>query len=173
MKWDGFDYWAISFTLNEIFGTTNDYGMKQKRSGIIYQIIANMVENGSIIEPQDMRTGIDLETALRTKKNTEDHRWNRGIPNSILTSFGAGTRTGEAEQTSDYAQANSMISYYQGESNHEYFLNYVRNAMWFTKAEFEAKYAAFPLIMEKYNLVVDYMLTNYGMDLEKMASGNK
>ena len=175
MKWDGFDYWAISLTLTELkkieMGIVSDLSMKQKRCGILYQIIANMIENGDIVEPVDLRDGIDFETALRTKKGTDDYRWNRGFPNSILTSFGVGTRTGNAENTSDYAQANSMISYYQGENNHEYFLNYIRNAMWFTKAEFEAKYVDFPVIREKYNLVVRYLLDNYGMDLVKMAAG--
>ena len=64
-----------------------------------------------------------------------------------------------------------MITPYQGENNHEYFLNYIRNAMWFTKAEFEAKYVDFPVIREKYDLVVRYLLDNYGMDLVKMAAG--
>ena len=73
--------------------------------------------------------------------------------------------------TSDYAGANSSISTYQGENNHEYFLVYIRNAMWFTEAEFTAKYAQFPVIMEKYNMVVRYLFDNYGMDLEKMAAG--
>ena len=175
MKWDGFDYWAISLTLTELkkieMGIISDQSMKQKRCGILYQIIANMVESGAIAEPADLRTGIDFETALRTKKGTEDYRWNRGFPNSILTSFGAGTRTGAAEQTSDYAGANSMISTYQGANNHEYFLNYIRNAMWFTEAEFTSKYLEFPLILEKYEIVVRYLLENYGMDLEKMAAG--
>ena len=33
----------------------------------------------------------------------QNYRFNRGIPNSILTSFGVGTRTGAAELTSDYS----------------------------------------------------------------------
>jgi len=178
MKWDGFDYWAISLTLTEIekikMGLNADLSMKQKRCGILYQIIANMINNGAIAEPAELRDGIDFETNLRAKKwaaDLVDHRWNRGFPNSVLESFGAGTRTGEAELTSDYAGANSSISTYQGEDNHEYFLVYIRNAMWFTEAEFTAKYAQFPVIMEKYNMVVRYLLDNYGMDLEKMAAG--
>ena len=175
MKWDGFDYWAISLTLTELkkieMGIISDQSMKQKRCGILYQIIANMVESGAIVEPLELRTGIDFVTGLSTRKDNDNYRFNRGFPNSILTSFGAGTRTGAAEQTSDYAQANSMISTYQGEDNHEYFLNYIRNAMWFTKTEFMSKYSQFPVIQEKYELVVKYMLDNYGMDIEKMAAG--
>ncbi len=170
MKWDGFDYWAISFTESEVFGS-NEYSMKQKRSGIIYQIIANMVENGMIVEPANLRDGVDLITGLSTRKTNVNYRFNRGIPNSVKPNFGAGTRTGAAEETGDYAGVNSMISTYSGENNHEYFLNYIRNAMWFSKEEFTTKYAAFPLIMEKYNLVVAYMLENYGLDLGKMAAG--
>ncbi|RGV31726.1 hypothetical protein DWW18_16440 [Butyricimonas virosa] len=168
MKWDGFDYWAISFTESEIYAS-DDQSMKQKRCGIIYQIIANMVENGTIVEPANLKDGVDLETALSTKKNNVNYRFYRGIPNSILTSFGAGTRTGVAELTSDYAGANSMISTYSGENNHEYFLNYIRNIMWFTETEFNEKYLDYPLIIEKYNLVVNYMLTNCGLDLRQIA----
>ena len=43
--------------------------------------------------------------------------------------------------------------------------------MWFTEAEFTSKYLEFPLILEKYEIVVRYLLENYGMDLEKMAAG--
>ena len=168
MKWDGFDYWAISFTESEIYAS-DDRSMKQKRCGIIYQIIANMVEDGTIVEPADLRDGVDLETALTVRKSDQNYRFNRGIPNSILTSFGVGTRTGAAELTSDYSGANSMISTYSGENNHEYFLNYIRNIMWFTATEFEEKYSAYPLIVEKYNLVANYMLVNCGLDLKAIA----
>ena len=168
MKWDGFDYWAISFTESEIYAS-DDRSMKQKRCGIIYQIIANMVEDGTIVEPADLRDGVDLETALSVRKSDQNYRFNRGIPNSILTSFGVGTRTGAAELTSDYSGANSMISTYSGENNHEYFLNYIRNIMWFTATEFEEKYSAYPLIVEKYNLVANYMLVNCGLDLKAIA----
>ena len=130
-----------------------------------------MVNSGAIAEPAELRDGIDFETGFSTTKGNVNHRWNRGYPNSIYENFGVGTRTGNPENTSDYAQANSMISTYQGEDNHEFFLNYIRNAMCFTKAEFESKYADFPVIIEKYNLVVRYLLENYGMDLEKMAAG--
>ena len=176
MKWDGFDYWAISLTLTELkkieMGIVSDLSMKQKRCGILYQIIANMIENGDIVEPVDLRNGIDFETGLRAKNwapDLVDHRWNRGFPNWVKPDF-MGTN-GKAEETSNWASGNSAISTYQGENNHEYFLNYIRNAMWFTKAEFEAKYVDFPVIREKYDLVVRYLLDNYGMDLVKMAAG--
>jgi len=41
--------------------------------------------------------------------------------------------------------------------------------MWFTATEFEEKYSAYPLIVEKYNLVANYMLVNCGLDLKAIA----
>ncbi|MBQ8501836.1 MAG: hypothetical protein IJ494_06005 [Bacteroides sp.] len=174
MKWDGFDYWAISFTANEIFGYTSDYAMKQKRCGILYKIIANMVANGTIVEPEDLRTGIDFVTNLRAGNRYTDPNfcWNRGFPFSIYEHFGVSGQ-GLVENTSVWGGANTSISYYRGENNHEYFLNYIRCAMWFTPDEFATKYPAstYPLIAEKYELVVNYLLETYGMDLVKMAEG--
>ena len=78
MKWDGFDYWAISLTLTELkkieMGLNADLSMKQKRCGILYQIIANMVNNGAIAEPAELRDGIDLGRVLLSGRWTGGRR---------------------------------------------------------------------------------------------------
>ena len=53
------------------------------------------------------------------------------------------------------------------------FLSYVRAAMFYTKTEFQEKYSptTYPLINQRYEIVINHIQNNYGIDLEGIAKG--
>ena len=177
---DGFDYWAISFRPKEI--ADNDrQALRMRRCALVYQFILKAWKQGKIVQPEGMMDGLDLETAFsydhqNPEMNTgsKNHPWKRGFVWYIYPEFDPDLNRGQFENTSTY------ISYYDGNGrtkldreDNVYFLNYVRAAMYYTRTEFFAKYSEtkFPIIKEKYELVVKYMKEKYAIDLEGIANG--
>jgi hypothetical protein len=116
-----------------------------------------------------MKDGIDFTTRFASNSQTSsaNHHFNRGFINRVYEHFGSGSTTGAVEYTgADY------VTYYTN-GTQDYFLCYVRAAMYYTREEFQAKYPpeTYPLINEKYELTVEYMKNVAGIDLVGIANG--
>ena len=171
MKFDGFDYWAISFKKSEILNASaNELTMKIKRCAFLYQIILGEKQAGNIVEPDDLRTGIDFTTKFAKNSETDspNHKANRGFINWVSDTFTSSSYPEEPEN-----QGTDYISYYPETKSRNYFLAYVKAAMFYSREKFYQKYPkeTYPLISQKYELVVSYMKSKYGIDLEGIAKG--
>ena len=169
LKTDGFDYWAISFTDNEIEHPTQQ-ALKVRRATFIYLMIEAALQNGNITEPNNFKSGIDYSTQIVNKDDQKDnpnYYLNRGFINIIPRTFNS------------LGSAPSSISHYTNPSwepdayPYRDFLIYVRASMFYTRAEFQATYSptTYPLVNQRYEIVINHLKNNYGIDLEGIAKG--
>ncbi|MCX4368505.1 MAG: hypothetical protein OSJ41_03215 [Duncaniella sp.] len=161
-KTDGFDYWAISFTREGIEKNDPD-AMRQARCQFIYQMILPQYESGKIVESQAIHNKLDFETSFSTDVNDPNYRLNRGFPHRVTDKFQFSTVTYYASQIHPSNSAYRV--------DYDYFLTWIRIGMFMPRAEIEEMYADYPLVLEIYNDVIDYMLDTYGIDLEGICKG--
>ena len=176
---NGFDYWAISFKNSEIAGS-DAKAMKLKRCSFLYAIIKAAKENGKIAVPTDWLGNLDFETKFvadnTNNLENENHRLKRGFIYYVYA----------PEELPAY-RAELAFVYYKDVYNgpqywtenstaanpKDYFLNFIRMAMFYTKDEFYKKYPQdqYPLISKLYEDLLTYMKGTYGIDLESIAKG--
>lgn len=165
LKTNGFDYWAISFRPSEISSTVP----KRLTCAMMFRLIQQSRAAGVLSDPPTMRDGIDFETRLEPYKNIdqENHPFHRGFIYWIYDEFTSRTGAVEVNTGSDY------IAYYQDGNNNyrDYCECYVKAAMWYTRDEFIAKYPPekYPILLEKFDLVVNWYKDELGMDLQAIA----
>ena len=165
---NGFDYWAISFTRDGIQANDKE-SLRVARCSFLYQMIKKAFEDGLIKEPTAIREKLDLKTAYKNTTGDPNHFLNRGIPYFLYENFiGSASGRQPAED--------KTVSFYVTEVSNPtatkfYFLLYVRTAMFFSRAEMQKKYAAYPLTLEIYDDIVAYMKNVYGIDLEGICAG--
>uniref|UniRef100_UPI0040253ACB hypothetical protein n=1 Tax=Butyricimonas virosa TaxID=544645 RepID=UPI0040253ACB len=168
LKTDGFDYWAISFTNSEI-ANPNQQSLKIRRAVFLYLMIEAALQNGIITEPNDFKNGIDYTTRIvNTDNQTDDPNdyMIRGFIKIIYRDF-------KNEKVPSGVSEYTNPSWEQAAYPYRDFLSYVRAAMFYTKTEFQAKYSptTYPLINQRYEIVINHMKNNYGIDLEGIAKG--
>ena len=167
LKIDGFDYWAISFT-NDEMSNMDPYSKKVKRNIFFRTFIENAIRKGSITEPAEFKDGMDYKTNFNTNKPKDPNYYlTRGFLDifkeqdlSPRTPFFIGEYTGIGYENPDiYPYAD--------------FVYYIRAAMWYTPDEFEAYYptAKYPLIKKRYDIVINHLKNNYGIDIQQIAKG--
>lgn len=169
LKTNGFDYWAMSLKRSQM-ENTNPTASKQLQCAVLFQLILQCKESGVVSEPAALRDGIDFETRFPYGVGTDDpnHPYRRGFINWIYDDFGTSNRLHLIEDNGPI-----YLSYYQTGGSRDYFMDYVKAAMWYTRDEFVAKYPTeqFPLITEKFDIVVDYFNNTVGIDLQGIAEG--
>ena len=167
LKIDGFDYWAISFT-NDEMSNMDPYSKKVKRNIFFRTFIENAIRKGSITEPAEFKDGMDYKTNFNTNKPEDPNYYlTRGFLDifkeqdlSPRTPFFIGEYTGIGYENPDiYPYAD--------------FVYYIRAAMWYTPDEFEAYYptAKYPLIKKRYDIVINHLKNTYGIDIQQIAKG--
>ena len=132
-------------------------------------MIEAALQNGIITEPTEFKEGINYTTSIvnqDSQKDNENYYMNRGFINIIYRTFsGEKIPSGLSEYTNP--------SWEQEAYPYRDFLSYIRAAMFYTKTEFQAKYSptTYPLINQRYEIVVNHIKNNYGIDLEGIAKG--
>ena len=104
-----------------------------------------------------------------TKTN---YKYKLGFVDMINDNFGTGVQ--KQVWVPDYANETSCYYWEKDKYPHyNLFTTYIKNAMWLTPEEFEARYPAakYPMIKEKYNIVVNHLLDEYGINLVGIAKG--
>ena len=175
IKLGNFDNWAISFKDEIINGDSAEYSLRQQRCIFMIQAIYNAIEKGDITSPDELWTGFDF--AQDKKMNNVDpskpnYKYKLGFVDMINDNFG----TGVQKQVWAPAYADETSCYYWEKDKYPHynlFTTYLKNAMWLTPEDFEARYPAdrYPMVKEKYDIVVKHMLDTYGIDLIGLARG--
>ena len=113
---------------------------------------------------------MDFVSSLnRSNPNHKNYVFNRGLIRWVDDN-GVEEKSLWSIYTSYYKQPN----YNSGGFYRDFFSLYIRAAMRFSPEEFYEKYPKekYPLISEKYELVVRYMKDKYGIDLPGIAKGS-
>lgn len=190
-KFDGFDYWAISFSNTELYWLQKRAELKDKESktdvekaelakanetmavkrfSFINQFLTSQRMDNTLPEPEGLRDGMDFVSSLnRSNPNHKNYVFNRGLIRWVDDN-GVEEESLWSIYTSYYKQPN----YNSGGFYRDFFSLYIRAAMRFSPEEFYEKYPKekYPLISEKYELVVRYMKDKYGIDLPGIAKGS-
>ena len=190
-KFDGFDYWAISFSNTELYWLQKRAELKDKenktdvekaelakanetmavkRFSFINQFLTSQRMDNTLPEPEGLRDGMDFVSSLnRSNPNHKNYVFNRGLIRWVDDN-GVEEESLWSIYTSYYKQPN----YNSGGFYRDFFSLYIRAAMRFSPEEFYEKYPKekYPLISEKYELVVRYMKDKYGIDLPGIAKGS-
>ncbi len=163
---EGFDYWALSFTDDEIQNLTHE-ARRLRSVPFIYQMLKKAVLNGIISNPESILEGVDTKTKF-TNSNPEspNHCFNRGFPENLSQDF---KTSNKPWHPSVYFHPTDSEYYPHGD-----FLNLIRNNMWYSEDEIEAKYpqAKYPLLRKRLDLVYRHLLDNYGIDLKAIGAGS-
>ena len=189
-KFDGFDYWAISFSNTELYWLQKRAELKDKenktdvekaelakanealavkRFSFINQFLTSQRMDNTLPEPEGLRDGMDFVSRLdRSNPNHKNYVFNRGLIRWVDDN-GVEEESLWSIATTYYKQPN----YNSSGMYRDFFSLYIRAAMRFSPEEFYEKYPKekYPLISEKYELVVRYMKDKYGIDLPGIAKG--
>lgn len=190
-KFDGFDYWAISFSNTELYWLQKRAELKDKenktdvekaelakaneamavkRFSFINQFLTSQRMDNTLSEPEGLRDGMDFVSSLnRSNPNHKNYVFNRGLIRWVDDN-GVEEESLWSIATTYYKQPN----YNSSGMYRDFFSLYIRAAMRFSPEEFYEKYPKekYPLISEKYELVVRYMKDKYGIDLPGIAKGS-
>ncbi len=190
-KFDGFDYWAISFSNTELYWLQKRAELKDKenktdvekaelakanealavkRFSFINQFLTSQRMDNTLPEPEGLRDGMDFVSRLdRSNPNHKNYVFNRGLIRWVDDN-GVEEESLWSIATTYYKQPN----YNSSGMYRDFFSLYIRAAMRFSPEEFYEKYPKekYPLISEKYELVVRCMKDKYGIDLPGIAKGS-
>lgn len=164
---EGMDFVLLSFyaPLGD-FGTGHPFlfedrsSMNQfiQRASMFYTFIVNAgISKKLIAVPSEILTGLDLTTRILVDDdddNDSDYYLNRGFPDLVPTTFKV---VNKPTKIGDFKTAEGV------------FGNYIRLAMRYDKDSINTLYGNYPIVMEKYNLVVNHMKNNYDIDLQGIA----
>lgn len=176
IKLGNFDNWAISFKDEIINSSDNEEALKKQRCIFMLQAIYNSMNKGEITSPDEFWTGFDFSEDKKIEhddKSKENYKYKLGLVDDIYDHYATTGRTTEVWNYKKY-----IIHFYNWAKNNKdnnLFNAYIKNAMWLTPEEFEVRYpkALYPMIAEKYEITVNYMKEQYGIDLQGIAYGIK
>ena len=156
-KFDGLDFWAISFT-DEKIEKLKDEDVKQRRNRMVYAVILKGLEDGFVAEPAGFTDGVDYRKALSYYPTNADYFLNRGFVHYVKEDF-----TVESPINDIGVLTNKNAD----------FLCYVRQILFETPEKFKAKYpqADYALINRRYQMVLNHFKKNYHLDLSAIALG--
>lgn len=175
IKLGNFDNWAISFKDEVIDGGDAEYSLRQQRCMFMIQAIYNAIEKGEIDSPDEFWAGYDFSSDKMMNNvdpSKANYKYKLGFVDMINDNFGTGVQ--KQVWAPDYANETSCYYWEKDKYPHyNLFTTYIKNAMWLTPEEFEARYpsSTYPMVKEKYDIVVSHMLETYGIDLVGIARG--
>ena len=176
IKLGNFDNWAISFKDEIINGSDTEYALKQLRCVFMIEAIKNAMSKGEITSPEEFWVGFDFGTDKKMDHkdpSKENYKYKLGFIDVPNDNFG----TGQLKQL--WRPMETVVSCYYWEKGkydqYDLFKAYIKNAMWLTPEEFEARYpkTLYPMLTEKYEITVKHMKEQYGIDLQGIAYGIK
>ena len=163
---DGFDYWALSFTDDEIQNLTHE-ARRLRSVPFIYQMLKKAVMKGIITDTDAIREGLDTKKRFKNSDpDSPDYYLNRGYPDNLYSNF---KKSSVPWHPSEFYGTDAP------DYPHEDFLNLIRNNMWYSEAEIESKYPLekYPLLRKRLDIVYKHLLDNYGIDLKAIGAGSE
>ena len=176
IKLGNFDNWAISFKEEIINSSDNEEALRKQRCIFMLQAIYNSMNKGEITSPDEFWTGFDFSEDKKIEHNDnskENYKYKLGLVDDIYDHYAT---TGRATEVWNYKTYIIHFNYWEKNNKDNNLFNaYIKNAMWLTPEEFEERYPSskYPIIKEKYDIVVKHMLDTYGIDLIGLARGIK
>ena len=176
IKLGNFDNWAISFKEEIINSSDNEEALRKQRCIFMLQAIYNSMNKGEITSPDEFWTGFDFSEDKKIEhndKSKENYKYKLGLVDDIYDHYAT---TGRATEVWNYKTYIIHFNYWEKNNKDNNLFNaYIKNAMWLTPQEFEARYpkALYPMINEKYEITVKHMREQYGIDLQGIAYGIK
>ena len=190
IKLGDFDNWVISFPDSVIKGNNSEYALKQLRCIFMVNVIMNSINKGDITAPNGFWEAYDFKKSStcdtdkdHTKctminvvdKNADNHIYKFGYVDVLESKFGTG-RSNEIIKNVDIKKGQPLHADSWTENINptwDMFQAYIMNAMWFTPEEFNERYQpdTNTLIKKQYELVVNHMMNEYGINLVGIAYG--
>lgn len=162
---DGLDFWMTCLFYGEPDPSTGEKpetpetpeDFRIRRGEILGGILRKAFEKGNIKLPAGLGDGIDYKTSLLTSdadKDEENYYLFRGFPGNVDPSFNS-----------------SGVGDVKPMQINEYFIQLMFFSMRYTKVELNEMWDPnkYPLVHQKQQLVVDWMKSEYGIDLEAIA----
>lgn len=165
-----FDSWAISFTDEMMNSSEAEYTLKQQRCMLIIELIKNLDKKNELGSPDEFWTGFNFNDTMDIKKpESAKYKYKLGFVDMINDNFG----TGQRKQVWVDSYFTSTSYWEKSNKNYNLFTTYIKNIMWLTPEEFEQRYPSslYPMIHEKRDIVIDYMMKRHGVDLVKISYG--
>lgn len=165
-----FDCWAISFTEEMMNSNEAEYALKQQRCMLLIELMKNLDKKNELGSPDEFWTGFNFNDTMDIKKpESAKYKYKLGFVDMINDNFG----TGQKKQVWIDYYFTSTQYWEKSNKNYNLFTTYIKNIMWLTPEEFEQRYpiALYPMIHEKRNIVIDYMMERHGVDLINISYG--
>jgi len=171
VKYDGMGYWAFSFESEEhlnIMGNpwqqhmfTTATEVMQNREVVLKNIFNQMVNKRVIVPPAAfaMGGGLDYATPIvygAAKVDDENYFKRRGFPEQM-------------RNLKQYVKKPTDLYSITNTGPIETFVDYLWLAFRYTGDVIRENYKDFPLVIRYYELTVEYMKENYGMDISLIA----
>ena len=171
MKYDGLGFWAFSFSSEEhlsimgqpwqqnMFKTADSVMMY--RELILKNIFSKMVEENVIVPPAQFEEGglFDYSTPITygtTNLNDENYYKRRGFPEQLRNMQTLNASPGDLYSISSTDPAAN-------------FTDYLWLAFRYPSDAIRENYSDYPLVIQAYDIVVEYMQATYGMDISKIG----
>ena len=146
---DGFDYYCIAGTPEEL-----EADERRIRQCLTSALLEKLIDLDTITIPVEFTAGIDYSAGVNTYDETASNYFPKlGFVANVSYDF-----------------SYESVPYSWDEEGD--FLCYVRSAMAYTEEEFFEKYPAdtYPLVKQRYELIIQYMKESYGIDLQGIAA---
>lgn len=167
-NYNGMGFWIFCWSTGEFpgfFGTpttvnmfTKPVDVKQERETILKELFKRMIDAGNIEVPADFFNKFDYTTQVKWQPQylgDKDYYKRRGFPEQLLSAT--------------YPRPGSDLYGVNQTSPTLNFLNYICLAARYEAEEVEELYKDFPLVVQYYHFVVEYMRDVYGMDITRIA----
>lgn len=145
---------------NKVYMFTDKFEVEKTRELVLKNIFKRMVDEKTVAVPSEFYDGFDYTTQVKWGSENvgdKDYYKRRGFPEQHYRNLGV---------YSTYPSDLTMVSQTSPTLN---FCDYIFMACRNTKEEVEEFYKDFPLIIQYYDFVVEYMRDMYGMDLTRIA----
>ncbi|TKB97198.1 hypothetical protein [Pedobacter cryotolerans] len=172
----GLDFWA--FTWDGVRGETKNlttgvstyttarvrpitsFQYFYKRGVILKEIFKSAVDKGNIVPPENFNSGIDFTTPIVTaaaSSSDVNYYKKRGFPGQMTNTLNFNI---------------GIVSLVTNTGPTRNFIDYIHLCMRYKPDSIEVNYpkSQFPIIHQKYPIVIQYMKDKYGIDLDKIAT---
>lgn len=168
MNYMGLGYWAFCYASEKHVNNrgrewqsvlfTKSRDVLQNREIVLKNIFKKLVENGNIVYPPQFAYGggLDYKTPI-VYNNTSDNQYYK--------------RRGFPEQLRNYTNYAYPGDLYEIESANptNTFMDYLWLAFRYSREQLVQRYKDFPLVLQYYDITVEYMRSNYDMDITQIA----
>lgn len=172
VSYNGLGFWVFSYSSEvhnnamptmptwQQFMFTGADSVKMMREMVLKNIFNLLIEDDIIDTPVAFEVGgelgFDYSTALVSSESDENYYKRRGFPDQF-------------DNLSTW-QTPRALNRIQDTDPTNNFFDYIKLGLRYSREEVLAEYADYPLIIRAYDHVVNYLNTNYGMDLALMGA---